>query len=180
MGILDWVVLIAELILGLCLCFAGYKFKNTILWVVWFAVGYLLVKQFGPSLISDYKILFLAEILGGLILAVFSFDLTVITEYLLGFFTGFILVTSFTGYTLLGIILGIVVGLILAMVSYKFTKYIIILATSYIGATLVAPFILTIFKALTIKLPVLTMILFVVGAVVQLLTNRSRESYEDD
>ena len=180
MGLLDWIVLIAEFILGLCLCFAGYKFKNYIMWLVWFAVGYLLVKQFGPSLISDYKILFLAEILGGLILAVFSFDLTVITEYLLAFFAGFTLVTSFMGYTVLGIILGVVVGLLLAAVAYKFTKYIIILATSYIGATLIAPFILAIFTALTIKLPVLTIILFVIGVIVQLLTNRSRVNYEDD
>jgi len=180
MSTLDTLVLIAEVIMGIILCFGGYKFRKYIMWIVWFAVGYLLVKQIGPNIIHDYKFLFLAEVLGGLILAVFSFDLTVISEYLLGLFAGFALVTSFTGMTVLGVILGIVVGLILAIIAVRYSKYIIILATAYLGAYLIAPVLPVLFKGITLNTNVLAIILFVIGAIVQFLTSYEKVNYEDD
>ena len=180
MGTLDWIVLIAEFIIGICLCFGGYKFRKYLMAVVWFIVGYLLAKTFGPMIIKDYKILFLCEILAGLIFAVFSFDLTVISEYLIGFYAGFALVTSFTGITVLGVIIGIVVGLILAMLATKYSKYIIMIATAYLGAHLIAPLLPAVISSITIKTSIIAIVLFVIGLVVQLITNFKRENYEDD
>ena len=180
MSTLDTLVLIAEVILGIILCFGGYKFRKYIMWIAWFCVGYMLVKLIGPNIVHDPKMLFLGEVLGGLILAVFSFDLTVISEYLLGFFAGFCLVTSFTGLSLVGVVLGIVVGLIFAILAVRYSKYIIILATAYIGAYLIAPVFPVLFTNITLSVSVLAIILFVIGAIVQFLTTYDRLNYEDD
>ena len=180
MGTLDWIVLILEFIVGICLCFGGYKFRKYLMAVVWFMVGYMLAKQFGPMIIKDYKILFLCEILAGLIFAVFSFDLTVISEYLIGFYAGFALVTSFTGITLVGVIIGILVGLILAVIAIRYSKYIIMIATAYLGANLIAPLLPQVISSITVSTSILAIILFVIGLCVQLLTNLKRENYEDD
>jgi len=180
MGGLNWLVLIAEFIIGLCLCFGGYRFRKYLMGVIWFIIGYLLVKQFGPLLIHDTKMLFLCEILGGLILAVFSFDLTVLSEYLIGLYAGFSLVTSFTGITLIGVILGIIVGIILAFIAQRFSKYIIIVCTAYLGATLIQPLLPVVFKQITLQPMLIVGLLFVVGLIVQLLTNMTKDNYEDD
>lgn len=180
MSTLETLVLITEVILGIILLFGGYKFRKYVMWIAWFCVGYMLVKVVGPNIIHDVKMLFLAEVLGGLILAVFSFDLTVISEYLLGLFAGFTLVTSFTGLTVLGVILGIVVGIIFAILAVRYSKYIIILATAYLGAHLIAPALPVVFTKLTLSVNVLTIILFVIGALVQFFTTRENLNYEDD
>jgi hypothetical protein len=180
MSTLDTLVLIAEVILGIILLFGGYKFRKYIMWIAWFCVGYMLVKLVGPRIIHDVKILFLAEVLGGLILAVFSFDLTIISEYLLGLFAGFTLVTSFTGLTVLGVILGIVVGVIFAILAVRYSKLIIILATAYLGAHLIAPALPVVFTKLTIQPNVIAIILFVIGALVQFFTTYERKNYEED
>ena len=61
MGTLEWIILIVEVIIGLILLFAGYKFKSKLMAVIWFVVGYLLVKTLLPVFITgiDPKILFL-------------------------------------------------------------------------------------------------------------------------
>jgi hypothetical protein len=177
MDTLGWVILIAEVILGIILCFGGYKFKSKLMAVIWFVVGYLVVKTFLPMFVTgiDPKILFLITILGGLIFAFFSFELTSISEYLIGFFAGFTIATSFLGTELLGIIVGIVAGLILATIAWKFAKYIIILATAYVGAYLIAPVVPQIVPSIEIGTNIITLVLFAIGAIVQFLTTLKRE-----
>ncbi len=177
MGTLEWIILIVEVIIGLILLFAGYKFKSKLMAVIWFVVGYLLVKTLLPVFITgiDPKILFLITVLGGLIFAFFSFELTSISEYIIGFIAGFTIVTSFLGTGLLGIIVGVIAGLILAGIAYKFAKYIIILATAYVGAYLVAPVVPQIITNLGIETSVIALVLFVVGAIVQFLTTLKEE-----
>ncbi len=169
MGPLDWIILIVEVIVGLIICFGGYKLKGKIMAVIWFVVGYLLVKTLLPIIAVnlDSKILLLITILGGLIFAFFSFELTSISEYLIGFFAGFTIATSFLGTELVGIIVGIVAGLICAIIAQKFAKYIIILATAYIGATLVAPLLPQLVPNLGIEVSFISLALFAIGAIVQ-------------
>ena len=172
MEALDWIILIIEVIVGLIICLGGYKLKSKIMAVIWFVIGYLLVKTFLPVIITgmDSKVLFLITILGGLIFAFFSFELTSISEYLIGFFAGFTIATSFLGTGLVGIIVGVVAGLVCAIIAQKFAKYIIILATAYIGATLVAPLLPQLVPNLGIEVSIISLVLFVIGAIVQFLT----------
>ena len=144
-----------------------YNFKNK-------RLGTFLTYFAGPILNI------LAAILAGLIFAVFSFDLTVISEYLIGFYAGFALVTSFTGITLVGVIIGILVGLILAVIAIRYSKYIIMIATAYIGAHLIAPLLPQVITSISVSTAILAIILFVIGLCVQLLTNLRKENYEDD
>ena len=170
MDAIHWLLLAIECIIGLVICFGGYRFKGKVLAIIWFIVGYLLFKQFAPMFITDEKVLFLVTILGGLIFAFFSYSLTAISEYIFGFYAGFTLVTSFLGLTVVGVIAGIIVGLILAGIAYKFARYIIIIATAYLGATLAAPIIPAFVNSLGIGTNILTVILFALGAIVQFLT----------
>ncbi len=170
MDSLHWILLVIECLIGLLICFGGYRFKSKILAVIWFIVGYLVAKQFAPLLVEDEKIIFLLTVLGGLIFAFFSYNLTAISEYLFGFYAGFTIVTSFLGLTLVGIIVGVIVGLIVAAIANRFSKYIIIVATAYLGATLAAPIIPALITDIGVEVNVLTVILFVVGAIVQFLT----------
>ena len=177
MGTLDWVILIAEVIIGLLLCFAGNKLKNKLMAIVWFVVGYLLLKEILPVIVPtiDFKFLLVGSVLGGLIFAFFSFELTSLSEYIIGFAAGFFVATTFLGFTLVGIVVGIVAGLICAGIAWKFAKYIIIIATAYIGASLVAPLIPQLISNLPIGAEYLALILFVFGAIVQFLTCGKKE-----
>ena len=166
------IILILKLILGLILCFAGLRLRKAILPLFWFVILFNLASTYTSLLVLDEKIILLLNILAGLIGAFFSYNLEALTVYVLGFYAGFNLFTTIFGTTtLLGIVGGIVLGIIIAIIGYKLFKLVIIISTSWIGAGLITPII---YHLVSIPLAsiVFTAIVFVLGVIVQLSTNK--------
>ena len=165
-------ILILKLILGIILCFAGLRLRKAVLPLFWFVILYNLASTYTSLLVADPKIILLLNILAGLIGAFFSYSLEALTVYVLGFYAGFNLFTSIFGTTtLLGIVGGIILGIIIAIIGYKLYKLVIIISTAWIGAGLITPIV---YHLATIPLAqiLFTVIVFVLGVIVQLSTNK--------
>lgn len=165
-------ILIFKLIFGVVLCFAGLRLRKAVLPLFWFVILYNLASPYTPLLIADEKIVLLLNILAGLIGAFFSYSLEGLTVYLLGFYAGFNLFTSIFGTTsMLGLIGGVILGIILAIVGAKLYKLIIVVSTAWIGAGLITPIIYH-FASIPLQQIFFTIILFVLGVIIQLSTNK--------
>lgn len=160
---------IIKIVLGIVLLLYGFKFKKITLALLWFAICYQLVMQYGPNFVNSTTVLYIVAIVLGLIGASFSITLEKIAISIVAFVIGFYSIFNISP-TLPYIIGGIVLGLILAFLARKFLKLIIIVITSYMGAVLMAPLILSFIKAMNGN--VLLILLTVVGIVYQLYDNQ--------
>lgn len=160
---------IIKIILGIVLLLYGFKFKKITLALLWFAICYQLVMQYGPNFISNNILLLVIAIGLGFLGAAFSITLEKIAISIVAFLIGFYAVYN-VGTSIFFIIGGIVLGLILAFLARKFLKIIIIIITSYMGAVLIAPLILSFLTAMNSN--TLILLATVVGIVYQLYDNQ--------
>lgn len=171
----DLIIMIIKLIMGIVVCFAGYRLREALLPLIWFIICYGLASRYTGYLITDYKVVLVINILLGLIGAYFGYSLEKITINILGLYAGFSLFTSIFGNTsLIGIACGLIVGLVFALIARRLYKLIIILCTAWIGAGMITPLIYN-FVNMPFKQLYLIIILFVLGALVQFVTS-GRES----
>ena len=171
----ELIIMIVKLLLGIVICFAGYRLREALLPFIWFVICYGLAARYTGYLITDPKVVLVINILIGLIGAFFSYNLENITINILGVYAGFSLFTSIFGNTsIIGIIGGIIVGLIFALLARKLLKLIVILSTSWVGASMITPLISK-YVTLPFKPLYLIVILFVLGALIQFVTS-GRES----
>lgn len=129
----------AGLIIGVICCLFGLKFQKTIIALIGCALGYSLgnflvgligVTEVGLALVLRFGL--------ALVLGAFSFTLF---ESLLALVVGvfiFLTVTNMVGTIWYSYVIGIVAGLIGASLTSKFYKLGVVLATSLVGAYLVA------------------------------------------
>ncbi len=160
---------IIKIVLGIVLLLYGFKFKKITLSLLWFAICYQLVMQYGPNIISNNTLLLVIAIGLGFIGAAFSITLEKIAISIVAFLIGFYAVYNI-GTSIFHIIGGIVLGLILAFLARKFLKIIIIIITSYMGAVLMEPLIISFLK--TMNSNTLILLATVVGIVYQLYDNQ--------
>ncbi len=171
----ELIIMIVKLLMGIVVCFAGYRLREILLPLIWFIICYGLASRYTGYLITDPKVLLVINILIGLIGAFFGYTLEKITINILGFYAGFSVFTSIFGNTsLLGIVGGVILGLIFALLARRLFKLIIILSTSWVGASMITPLIYN-FVKMPFEQLYLIIILFVLGALVQFVTS-GRES----
>ena len=160
---------IIKIVLGIVLLLYGFKFKKITLALLWFAICYQLVTQYGPNFISDNTLLLVLAIGLGFVGAAFSITLEKIAISIVAFLIGFYAIYN-VGTSIFYIIGGIVLGLILAFLARKFLKIIIIIITSYMGAVLISPLIISYLTAMNSN--TLIILATVVGIVYQLYDNQ--------
>lgn len=160
---------IIKIVFGIVLLLYGFKFKKITLALLWFAICYQLVMQFGPSFITNYTLLLVLAIGLGFIGAAFSITLEKVAISIVAFLIGFYAIYNI-GTSIYHIIGGIVLGLVLAFLIRRFLKIIIIIITSYMGAVLISPLIISYLKAMDTN--ILILLATVVGIVYQLYDNQ--------
>ena len=160
---------IIKIVLGIVLLLYGFRFKKITLALLGFAICYQFVMTYGAGLISNMTVLYIVAIIAGLFGASFCITVEKIAVSVVGFLVGFYAVYSI-GTTIPYIIGGVLLGLVLAFLARKFLKLIIIVLTSYMGAVLIAPLLLSFLK--TMDTNVLYALLTVVGIVYQLYDNQ--------
>ena len=167
----ELIIMIVKLLMGIVVCFAGYRLREFLLPLIWFIICYGLASRYTGYLITDPKVLLVINILIGLIGAFFGYTLEKITINILGFYAGFSIFTNIFGNTsLIGIVGGAILGLVFALLARKLFKFMIILSTAWVGASMITPLVYN-YVNIPFQQLYLIIILFVLGALAQFVTS---------
>ncbi len=154
--------LIVTLLIGLGLCFFGYRLKKVAFAIIWFIIGYYAVKLYFPNIVEDPFWQTILQIAAGALLSLIGLSI----EKLAVSATAFIVVTSFVlqhfgpanDWTLPAI--AIALGVVAGAVAVWLMKPAIIVYTAFCGANLLATSIVNFMPAETIsQVPYITYIL---------------------
>lgn len=160
-------------LLGLLFCFSGYKVQKFLITVVWFVIGFEIVKIVGPRFITNSNTLLIAEIIAGFILASVGFKLEKMALFVTVAYLTYITVSPYiTGFEKeVNLIVQGVVSLVAGGLSILFIKPILILATSISGAGVIYQALPAIVKLDGQLLLIVVVIVAVLGIIVQFKSN---------
>lgn len=163
------------LVPSLLLCFFGLKLRRLAMAVIFFGIGFYLIRDFGGPYITNSAFLLTTEIACGLILAAISFSIEKLAIFIVVSYAGFQFMASFLDTSVwYYFLVAIAVGVILGAISAKFYKTMIILATSYIGALEATKVIIPYFSLASQPYFFLCIIaLFLLGTIFQFNTNQN-------
>lgn len=122
-------------ILGIVLCFTGYKLIRIINMLFGFSIGSIIGYFIGFIFIMSETMAFL---LGGILGLIFAFFAFAYYKYLKGLFLGFLCLILLQ-YTFLPsfIIFSLVISIGVAVITYKYEKILTIVLTSLLGSFLI-------------------------------------------
>jgi hypothetical protein len=158
---------IVAIIIGLILAFAGYRIKRIAMAIIWFVIGYTLVKTYLPNLIEDPFWQTILQIAAGAILSMIGLSI----EKLAVSLTAGAVVTMFIiknfgpveNWTLPAI--AIACGVVAGVIAVWMMKPAVILFTAIHGANLIAINIMTFLPDDVIaNIPYLQIVIFAVIA----------------
>ena len=161
------------IIIGLVLCFYGYKIQKLVITLAWFAIGYTIAGYIAGNFIEAQTTLLIIQIVAGVILGSLGFKLEKLALLIaVAYLTynsigGYI--TGFTGNMKLAVQLG--VSVLVGILSTLFLKPILICITSIAGASLVRDYVPTL---VTLQPNIITIGFIVIaafGILFQLKTN---------
>ncbi|HAB66786.1 MAG TPA: hypothetical protein DCE23_05410 [Firmicutes bacterium] len=160
-------------LLGLLFCFSGYKVQKFLITVVWFVIGFEIVKIVGPRFITNSNTLLIAEVIAGFILASVGFKLEKMALFVTVAYLTYITVSPYiTGFEKeVNLIVQGVVSLVAGGLSILFIKPILILATSISGAGVIYQALPAIVKLDGQILLIVVVIVAVLGIIVQFKSN---------
>lgn len=161
------------ILLGLLFCFGGYKVQKFLITVVWFLIGFQVVKLIGPIFISNSDTLLIIELVGGFILASVGFKLEKLALFVTVAYLTFITVSPYiTGFEKeINLIVQGVVSLIAGGLSILFIKPILIVATGISGAGVIYQALPVIVNLDNQILLIAAIVIAVLGILVQFKSN---------
>src|SRR5574344_1279236 len=123
------------LLIGLLLCFCGFRLRRVGAAIVWFIVGYTVSLSLLSTIVSDNMSLNGISIGIGVILGIFGYRLEKGGIYVAVGLMTYQFVYGILPYTeLINIIISVVCGLVLAGIAVRFIKPITIIATALGGS----------------------------------------------
>lgn len=132
--------LIIYIIIGLLVCFFGYRIKKIAFFILWFLLGYNLMQFFLPTLTGWMPVLaeslwqILLPIAGGLLLALLGFTIEKICVSGICFCLVMVIAMQYFGTDLLTIAIAAVIGVIVGALAVRLIKPSIIAASSIAGS----------------------------------------------
>lgn len=151
-------------ILGIVLCFVGYKLIRITNMILGFLIGALIGYSIGFMFFMSQTMAFL---LGGILGIIFAFFNFAYYKYLKGLFLGF-LCFILLQYTFLPsfIIFSIVISIVVTVLMYKYEKILTMVITSLLGSFLILYNIISINNG--ILLSIISIVLGMCGLFIQL------------
>jgi hypothetical protein len=163
------------LIVGLLLCFFGFKIQKMLIMVAWFLIGYNLVGYANGylHLITDSNILIIVSIVVGLLLAGAGFKLEKIALFIA---VAYLTFTSIKAYIpisdpRIALLVQAAVSLLVGALSTLFIKVILIGVSSLAGAALVKQYLPLFINIPANILVIVVVVLVVAGIITQLKTS---------
>lgn len=160
-------------LLGLLFCFSGYKVQKLLITIVWFVIGFQLVRIIGPHFITNKDTLLIIEVVVGFLLASVGFKLEKLALFVTVAYLTYITVSPYiTGFEgEVNLIVQGVVSLIAGGLSILFIKPILIVATGIAGAGIVNQALPVIVNLDSQIILIVAVVLAVLGILVQFKSN---------
>lgn len=171
------IVAIIAIVIGLILCFAGFKIQKLVITLAWFAVGYALTEKLLGGFIEAKNTLLIIQIVVGVILGSMSYKLEKLALCIAVAYLSFETVGTFVVGLNLGLneIMTFAVQLgaaiLLGILSTLFIKPILIGVTGLAGAAVVQDYLPTLINLDATILTIVVIVIAVLGIVTQLKTS---------
>lgn len=125
------------LLIGLLLCFSGYRLRKFGVAIIWFAIGYTIANMIATNYVSEGNALLTINIAAGIILGVCGYSLEKIGIYIAVGLMTFQFVYNILPYSeLINILIAVACGIILAAIAVAAIKPITIIVTALGGSSL--------------------------------------------
>lgn len=166
------IIALIAIILGIALCFAGYKIQKLVITIAWFAIGYTLAGAICSNFIESSNTLFVIQLIVGFIIGSVGFKLE---KLALAIAVAYLTYNAIGPYIpeleqTMSMAVQIGVSLLVGILSTLFIKPILICVTSIAGAALIRDNITTF---ITLEPNIITIgfiVIAVVGILAQLKT----------
>lgn len=150
------------ILIGVVLAFGGYRLKRIAMSIIWFVIGYSLVKNFAPNLIADPFWQMVLQIAAGAILSLVGLSIEKLAVSLTaGIVVGWFVIQHFgpvTSWVLPAI--AIAAGAVAGMIAVWMMKPAVIIFTAIEGANLIATNVISLLPENVASIPYLFLILF--------------------
>ena len=173
--------LIVMVIFGALLLLFGYRIKKVAFFIIWFLIGFNLMRLLmpwvnsvaGPGVAGSDLWQFLLPVAGGLLLAMLGFTIEKICVAGIVFGTTLMVTSQYFGTDIQVLVIGAIIGIILAGVAVMLMKPAIIIVSALMGAYVITIAVLhwANIDAVTYYFPLLLGI-SVIGATAQFLTTK--------
>jgi len=175
--------MILGLILGLIICFFGYKLKKLAFAIAWFLIGYTLCARFAPDLVHNLMPqlekpdlwITVLPIAVGLLLSLMGLSIERLCVSTLTFVVVVAIVLQQFGFSWPVIGVACILGVVAGCIAVSMMKPAIIIITAFAGAQSVSAGLLSAFAAIpaVAYMPIL-IILGLIGAFYQFHANKGR------
>jgi hypothetical protein len=133
------------IIIGVFLCFFGYRVKKIAFTVVWFIIGFYLMSLVAPHITSDQTWQTLLPIIAGLAMSLLGFTIERFCIFAAATYAvSTTIIETFQMTEFLPIIFAIAAGVVVGCIAVSFIKPLGIITTSLSGAKLLAKYIISI------------------------------------
>lgn len=175
--------LIIYVLIGLAVCFFGYRIKKIGFFIIWFFLGYNLTTLFLPTIntwipqiagVSFWQILL--PICGGLLLGLLGFSIEKFCVGAIVFLLTILIAVQYFGLTTEVLIISAILGAILSAIAVALIKPAIIIMTALAGAYALTTAIISIgsFDKAIFFFPILV-IIAALGAIFQFTKNQGSD-----
>lgn len=161
---------VISIIIGLVICFAGFKIQKLVITLAWFALGFSLAGSICSNFIEASNILLIVQLVVGFILGSLGFKLEKLALAIaVGYLTyGAIgpYITGLEGNLATAVQIGI--SILVGILSTLFIKPIVVVVTSIAGATLIKEALPAIITLQPTVLTIIFIAFIVIGIFTQL------------
>ena len=163
---------IIALVLGVVLCFYGFKIQKLVITLAWFALGFVLSGQICANFINSETTLLIVKVVVGILLASAGYKLEKLALCIAVAYLTYGAIGSYiTGFdATMTIVIQVGISIVVGILSTLFIKPILIGVTSIAGSALIKQYLPTLITLQPNVLTIIVLLIAVVGIVVQLKT----------
>ncbi len=164
---------IIAILIGLVMCFGGFKIQKILITLVWFVIGAALAKYLGSYFIDNNQMLIIVEIIVGFIVGSIGFKL----EKLALFIAVSYLTFKTIGPYITGLESGVAlivqggISLLIGALSTFFIKPILIVVSSIAGASIIKSYLPALISLSSNVVLIIVVIIAVLGILFQFKNN---------
>lgn len=164
---------LVAIIIGIVLCFFGYKVQKALIVLGWFLIGYQIAKGVCVNFIDAEQVLVIVSAIIGLLFSLLGLRLEKLAIFIAIAYFAYGAVIPYITYfePIVNILIAVLVGIVVGLIALKLIKPIIILVTAAYGATLIKTYLPKLVTLPAIVLTIGFFVLLVAGIVTQAKTN---------
>lgn len=162
------------LIIGLVLCFCGYKIKKILITFAWFLIGFNLSSIIMSNFISSETTLLIASLIVGLVLAIIGNKIERLAVYIAVAYLSYKALSTYLVFDSQNttMLINGVASLIIGALSVKLIRPIIIIVSCIYGTSLVTTNLPLLFNISNTIINIISIALIVISIIYQLKTTK--------